>query len=264
MKKNPGSNLANYVSNVYYKVDIDEDVEIVIDSTNELFNSKEWTGYDYTSPNEYDELSYLKGRSLSPQEWRWEFTRRNELYRRIYLLRNLPIKPKTQRSPARLAEDIFGTTRHTNPNRGVLHMRSAAIGWEEGKSKSLFCPDFEGSVLFKENRRINRIIYSNDPRSDIRFEHPYVFYASFDPSRDAKEQIEFVKSYLAEQQRNFKKIRKTRRQFELWPTYLRILDAIDGGQGPTKAAELIGSDPDAVKASIKQAKRWVRECLLIL
>ncbi|CAH1663484.1 hypothetical protein BOSEA31B_12552 [Hyphomicrobiales bacterium] len=263
MKKSPLVNIDYFVSHALNSSHLEDDIQIIINETEQYADGRCWCGYNFRESAEYDQLAVDKGRAVTPQEWRWEFIRRNELYRRIYAFSKLNSGSHTSYSPERIAEDLFGTIYHSDPNLGVLHMRNAAKEWETGRTTSLFCPDFDGTVLSKTKYRPNRIIYSSDRDEKLKFDHPFVFYAAFDPLRDAKEQIDFIKDYLSERQKNLK-IAKTHRQFELWPKYLRILDALDAGWGPTEVAHLVESNPEATKASIKQAKSWVLNCLLIL
>lgn len=202
----------------------------IINITSGIFESSYFSDKNWDDTVSYDSLS-----NLTRIEWRWEFLRRNELYRRFYLIYKSKDMSNAffSRAHGRFSLDeflrgVFHLENVPNPRRGLNSIRKSASEWEFSPI-NMFEPDFEGTVKFIESRREKRIRYHGEDITTLLRSDPLVFYAALDPRADTDEQLNYIR-YFLEKEKKFKRKRVHQAKF---PAYIRALDAMD--MGITKA-----------------------------
>ncbi|MCU4179691.1 transcriptional regulator domain-containing protein [Bosea sp. BH3] len=202
----------------------------IIDMTDGIFHASYFADKNWDDTNSYDRLS-----DLTRIEWRWEFLRRNELYRRFYLIyisKDMSNKFFNYTQDRFSLDEFLGNVFHLenvpNPRRGLNSIRRSASEWEFSP-RNMFEPDFEGTVKFIESRREKRIRYHGEDITTLLRSDPLVFYATLDPRADTDEQLNYLRHFL-EREKKFKLKRIHQKKF---PAYIRALDAMD--MGITKA-----------------------------
>ena len=242
---------------------INDIINSILNSTDYMYKSYKWKTYDFNDKSPYDELN-----NHDERVWRWEIIRRNELFRRIWLCKKFNIRIPDAPSPARVAEDLFKMLWLSNPNTGFLDIQSKERKWKPSKG-DIFPPSFDTFVKYTEDYRQFRIIYSNESENKIKFSNPFVFYASFDPTGNIKEQIKFITRYLQDraQEHNIDNTRSAQRFHRgKWAEYLRAADAYEAGLSHSQVGLLLRNDPDAPAArNIRdQARQLIRNCLFVI
>jgi hypothetical protein len=192
---------------------------------------KRWLRWNWGVPDWRDKDAYPKPDDLRLDEWHWEFLRRRPDYRKAWLLlaekiyrENVKSDPKTKpiEAPNFIACTLHGEERKKDPPRLFVCNPSAPKAPERLIS---FEKETYGHVTFDAREAWTIMPEEQD------FQLSRIIAISFDLKKPIEPQIEEAK-------KTFRKAREVvielygrdqieRKKKNLWPTYLRILDALD-------------------------------------
>lgn len=229
-----------------------EAISALLMVTEGQYKSSDFQLYDYNESTIYKDLK------LSDAEWQWEFTRRNEIYRRLWLVSKIG---KANSIPVyKLQEDVFNMLWMSDPNVGVLDIQENAKNWKAIGSE-IFPPDFDTSVKFLRDYRPTRVIYEGEPPESLKFTGELQFYFRFDPDFPIGPQIQEVKRFFASSGRKASK----RASRTAWPDYLRVWDAAASGLSLAQIAPLLQKlkNEQSARDSLRAANELVRSCATV-
>ncbi len=231
-----------------------ESIDILIEITNSIYWSEKWNIYDYKDPSIYSRMKF------SDSEWQWEFTRRNEIYRRLWLAERIGIAKDFPASLCKMAEDIFQSLWLSNPNIGVLDIREREKSWK-ATSNDIFLPDFDSQVKFLRDFRPTRVIYEGETTESLKFTNHTQFYFRFDTDLPIGSQILEVKRFFASSGK--KKAKRASRA--AWPEYLRVWDAAADGLSLPQIALLLrkAQNDQSARDSLRAATAAIRGCATV-
>lgn len=219
--------------------------------TDQVFSSKPWNVYNYNDPEIYKNMAF------SDSEWQWEFTRRNEIYRRLWLADYLDVGHRIPTE--KMCNDIFGSLWLSDPNIGVLDIREQERVWRP-TSNNIFPPTFESTVKFIRDYRPARVICEGESLEYLRFTNHTQFYFRFDTDYPIGNQLAEIKRVF---QQTRKKVKRASRL--AWPEYLRVWDAAADGLSLSRMALLLtkAKNEQSARDSLRAARNIVRSCATV-
>jgi hypothetical protein len=178
----------------------------------------DWRDADaYPAPEELDDL-----------EWRWEFLRRRHGYRLDWLRSDTDFHPATRQ---RYFQEVYDLELPFDPRLSIRALAEGVSASARRGNPDVFSFAVSGLVPFRR-ARLSQLFATLDEIERIIPEAPTVddVFVRFDLGEPIKLQLEQI-GYLLEKLRaeayGDDSVTKKRRQ--LWPHYLRLLDAEDAG-----------------------------------
>lgn len=193
-------------------------------------------------PDWRDENSYPGRNELTNEEWRWEFLRRRNDYRKDFARRD---ESYIEESKGRYFERLYFVDRPVDPTRSVNAMKTKKPDTSDTFS-NLFPPAFDitfldtdlqalyGDPFTGEPPRGKAQPYHLDLRVDLRHPLPPQFRQLRPLAEDA--QAGWKRS-LRLPRRSKWPLRRPHR--DKWPLYLRVLDARDAGAKLREIGEVV-------------------------
>jgi hypothetical protein len=215
-------------------------------------------------PDWREESAYPDPDKTSSDRWAWEFLRGNTGYRNDYKILIKASKPEwsEQKSngygfggnacdPAPLPNENYDDYHIRMKKKGTPSIRSEPLGQylaTKWKIYKLIDP-FENSVEFSQPDFVRAVGFAEDfcepevASFQFLFENENEMFLSFDLRQPTKILLNEAKKILDEYKKDLKNKEKGRRKRkDVYPTYLRLLDAEDAGATIKEMGEVIFPD----------------------
>jgi hypothetical protein len=205
----------------------------------------------YPIPDELDEL-----------EWRWEFLRRRHGYRLDWLRPGTDFHPATRE---RYFLDVYDLEMPFDPRLSVRDLAAGVSRRARRGTPDVFLFPVSGLVPFRR-ALLSRLFATLDEIERIVPVSPTVddIFVRFDlgqPIRSQLEQIGCLLEKLRAEAYGDEDATRMRRQ--LWPTYLRLLDAKDAGASLGEMTTILPATcehtPQQVRTQLQAAERLRRD-----
>lgn len=222
-----------------------------------LPDERGWGVPDWRTPSAYpapDELDDL--------EWRWEYLRRRHGYRLDWLRPELDFHPASRQ---RYFLDVYELDFPCDPRQSVRDLAVYVSSTARRGTEDVFLFPASGLIpfrrallsdLFATLDDLDRIIPAAASADDI--------FARFDLAQPIKPQLEQI-GYLLEKLRAeaYGDEAASRRRRQLWPIYLRLLDASDAGASLSEMtsalAKHVEHTPQQARSALQAAENLRRD-----
>lgn len=189
-------------------------------------------------PDWRDARAYPTADELDDLEWRWEFLRRRHGYRLDWLRPDTDFQPATR---ARYFLDVYDLELPFDPRLSIRALAEGLSASARRGNPDVFAFPVSGLVPFRRallSRQfatldeIERIIPGHPTADDV-----FVRFDLREPIKPQLEQIGFLLEKLRAEAYGDDSVTKKRKQ--LWPHYLRLLDAKDAGASLSEMASAL-------------------------